>query len=271
MPDFQAVLSSVQDRLAVVARRREELERQCADVVCEYDRLAATVSTMKEHAALAGQPSSAAASVAPPVTGRVFDALVGSSANSRATLLRHFRPLGVKDNTVDSAIKRLKKTGAVHQHGKILVPAESAPSVPLPSHEPAVSGVGQERADPGAVPVEVDPGHSPRATAVAIPHEGSGDAAPAPRAFSADRPSMRDADGPSYRDQVLDALVALGPVPRSALVEHLRPLGLGAGRVDTALGGLKRLGRVERRPDGAYVVVGGRDAPSRPPDASQGL
>ena len=273
MPDFHAVLSSVEDRLAAVARRREELERQCADVVREYDRLAGTVSTMKEHAALAGQPSSAEASVDPPVTGRVLDALVGSSANSRATLLRHFRPLGVKENTVDSAITRLKKRGAIRQRGKILLPTESSspPSVAQSPQPSAVSGVVQERADRGAVRVEADPVRAPRAAAVAIPDEDSADAAPAPRASTADRPSKRDADRPSYRDQVLDAVVALGPAPRSALVEYLGPRGLLAGRVDTALSGLTRLGRLERRPDGAYVVAVGRDAPSRPPDVSQGL
>ena len=268
MPDFQTVLSSVEDRLAVVARRRDELERQCADVAREHDRLAATVSVMKEHAGLAGQPSTTEASADPPVTDRVLNALLDSSANSRATLLRYFRPLDVNENSIDSAIKRLKKRGAVHQRGKFLVPVESPSlaSVPQSSPEPAVSDVGQGRADRAAAPVEADRGHAPRAGAVAVPHGDSDDAAAAPRASSADGPS---ADGPSKRDQVFDAVLALGPAPRPVLVEHLGRRGIPAGSVDTALKGLRGVGKLERRPDGTYVVVSGSDAPSLPPDVSQ--
>ena len=119
--DLGAVISSIRDRLAVVAGRREELERQCADVEREYARLAAAVSVFEEHAESPVQPSgSEAVAEPPPLTARVFDALLGSSANSRSDLLRVFRPLGVNENSLDSAIQRLKQRGTIQQRGKYL-------------------------------------------------------------------------------------------------------------------------------------------------------
>ena len=255
MPDFLAVLSSVEDRLAVVARRREELERQCADVAREHDRLAATVSVMKEHAGLVGQPSAAESSPDPPVTDRVLDAIVGSSADSRASLLQLFRPLGVNENSIDSAIKRLKKRGIIQQRGKALVPVESpsSASVAQPSPESAPSDVGQGPAVRVAAPLEAE-GHATSPGAVMDPAGDSGDAAAASRASSADRSSKRA--------QVLDAVVALDSATRPAIVAHLAPRGITGANVDSALKGLRRVGKLKRRAGGVYVVVGGFDAPS---------
>ena len=99
----------------------------------EHARLAAAVEVMEEHSGEAARPSSSDGSAdSQPLTERILAALVNGSAHRRADLVRMFRPHGLNENTVDSAVQRLKKRGVVRREGRRLVPVvqPSAPASP---------------------------------------------------------------------------------------------------------------------------------------------
>ena len=254
--DLGDVISSIRDRLAVVAGRREELERQCADVEREYARLAAAVSVLEEHAAEPSvQPSgSEPAAEPPPLTARVFDALLGSSANTRSDLVRVFRPLGVNENSLDSAIQRLKQRGTIQQRGKYLVPGVQTP-VPAssPSSDDAGgSDVDRRSSDPRPVGLAAGPDQGPLPGVVAASdQEPSGGA-------SARRSSPRRIP---LTVRVQEAVATSVACTRAALVKHFALQGTKESAVDTALSGLRKRGKLVKR-DRRLWVVSASDVPS---------
>ena len=255
---LQTVLSSVRDQLAVVARRREDLDRQRVDLDREYARLAAAVSVMEEHAGAAGQPSSTDPLADPSsLTERILDALAGSSATSRADLLSLFRPLGVNDNTLDSAVYRLRKRGTIEKRGKYFFLPSVSSDVP-----PGGSDLDRHRADPG--PAGADAALEPAPFVGGVPALDD-----RTRGTLADLPSA-PADERPLTHRVREAVATLAGPTRAVLVRYFAAQGVKAASVDTAVSGLRKRGQLERRPDGAFVVFGS-DAPSVPADAaSQG-
>ena len=254
--DLGAVISSIRDRLAVVAGRREELERQCADVEREYARLAAAVSVFEEHAESPVQPSgSEAVAEPPPLTARVFDALLGSSANSRSDLLRVFRPLGVNENSLDSAIQRLKQRGTIQQRGKYLVPGIQTPvpaSSPPSPDDAGGSDVDRRSSDPRPVGVEASPDQGPLPGVVAVSEQE-----PRGRA-SAQRSSPRRIP---LTVRVQEAVATSVACTRGALVKYFVLQGIKESAVDTALSGLRKRGKLVKR-DRRLWVVSASDVPS---------
>ena len=132
-PNLEQVLSSVRAQLADLDRRRTELEAALEGVDREHARLTAAVSVLEEHL-----PSDAPAQFTEggprsvpepkPLTERILDALTNSSARTRLDLWNVFRPMGVNENTLDSALYRLKKRGSIEQRDKVFVVAASPPS-----------------------------------------------------------------------------------------------------------------------------------------------
>ena len=254
--DLGAVISSIRDRLAVVAGRREELERQCADVEREYARLAAAVSVFEEHAESPVQPSgSEAVAEPPPLTARVFDALLGSSANSRSDLLRLFRPLGVNENSLDSAIQRLKQRGTIQQRGKYLVPGIQTPvpaSSPPSPDDAGGSDVDRRSPDPHPVGVEAGPDQGPLPGVVAVSEQEPRGRVSAQRSSPGRIP---------LTVRVQEAVATSVACTRGALVKHFALQGIKESAVDTALSGLRKRGKLEKR-DRRLWVVSGSDVPS---------
>lgn len=129
MPDFRTVLASIREDLAVVERRRADLEREREAVEADYVRLSAALSVLEERLQPAGPVSGTDAQAdSPSVTDRVFDAIADSSARTRGELLRKFKPLGVKENSIDSALTRLKRRKLIVKQGRWFVPVDPPPS-----------------------------------------------------------------------------------------------------------------------------------------------
>ena len=257
MPDLDAVLSSVRAQLALVDRRRVELDRQRADVERESAKLAAAVSVMEEHAALADRPSSSDESAdSPPLADGILDAVVKGSARSRRDLIRLFRPLGVNTNTLDSAILRLKKRGLLQGPGKRLVPVGQplAPTSAGRSQETAAgSDAGPSSADLLPLPVRDDSGQAGVLGAASVHQDPDPGPLPDP------------ADEIPLTVRVLEAVATLGACTRAVLVKHFASHGVRPAALDTALAGLRRRGKLEWRA-GGVMVVSGSDAQSLPVD-----
>ena len=239
MPDLETVFSSVRTRMCssvrsqieVLDRRREELERQLADVDREHARLTAGLSVIEEHLSHAlPSPSSEVSEETVPLAERVFDA-VRAGASSRRALIRIFEPQGVKPNTLDGTLFRLRKRGAIRRDGRRLAPVveslEPGSSDPSPGLAREISEVrasAEEDQRPGARrPVE-----------------------PSPSA---------DGDWVPLTTRVLEAVRTSTGVTRRALVRHFVAQGIKAGSVDTALAGLRKRGRLERRADGVLALA----------------
>ena len=263
MPDLDAVLSSVRDQLAVVARRRDDLDRQRAHLDSEYARLSTAVSVMEEHVGPAAQPSSTAALAdrSSPLSQRILDALAGSSATRRADLLTLFRPLGINENTLDSAIYRLRKRGAIQKRGKYLVPVLQTPPLVLPSVSSDVSAGGSDRhgADPQHAGVEAGLEPGPFSGTVPVLENRTPSTVPGPLPAPADEIPLTV--------RVQEAVATLEAPTRALLVQHFAAHGVKPAAVDVALAGLRKRGKLERRGAGGVLVVSASDAPSVPVDA----
>lgn len=257
MPDFQVVLASVRDQLAFVDRRLAEVDAQRGELQSERDRLATAVAVMEEHARSSGSSVSTGLEE-PPLAARILDAVAGSSARSRADLLRLFGPLGVNPNTLDSAIARLVKRGALQRRGKHLLPLVEPSPEASPASSPGISpgGPPADRQSELVLPgTETADQAAPGSAAVAGPAE--------PLSARSSSAASSPAGAVPKVVQVRQAVASLPRPTRAALVKSLGPEGLTAGAVDHALSGLRKQKQIERRPDGVYVIVGGDDPSSR--------
>ena len=257
MPDFQTVLASVRDQLAFVDRRLAELDAQRADLQSERGRLATAVAVMEEHARSSGSGVPQGPEE-PPLAARILDAVAGSSARTRADLLRVFGPLGVNPNTLDSAIARLVKRRALQRRGKhLLRSVEPSPEASAASSPPIPPGGAAGGAQSGLVlsGTETVDRDVPVSTTVA--------------GLGAEAPSAGDSSALPKVAQVRQAVASLPRPTRAALVKFLGSRGLTPPAVDHALFGLRKQQQIERGPDGVYVIVGA-DAPATAPDAPVG-
>ena len=261
MPEFDTVLESVRTELAVVDRRLAEIERQRDEVLSHHARLTAALSVLEEHAdPHADAALSSEVPDPPPLSARVLDAL-GSSARTRADLIRLFRPLRIPEATLDSALSRLRKRGLIQRRGRQIIPL-----VPTPSSASSPSRVvasGGPDVDPRSA--DLEPAALGTATVVRLVEHSPGPI-PVPRPPPADEAG----DATSIRARVRDAVATSAASTRAALVKHLGAQGIPDVAVDSALSGLRKRGVLERRTDGVHVVVAGADATSPSPDASQG-
>ena len=275
MPEFFAdVVDHLRQKLSILDAQQAVLDRR-------RESLETALSALQESSPgpvliPPVSPSVVSEDEEPVLAQRVLGVLRRAGPLPRARLVEIFRESDVNPSTLDSALYRLKHRGVVGKRGRaffVVSPAAALESsgagrdASLPAQKPSsgsppvapepplpASGIDPNRVDPPPVGVEAG-----RAGTVPASDEDSAHAASAPPAASA--------DGPSNREQVFDALVALGPSTRRALVGHLGTRGIQGGSVDTALKGLRSLTKVERRADGVYVVVSS-DATSSPPDAS---
>ena len=252
MPDFQTVLASVRDQLAFVDRRLAELDAQRGDLQSERGRLATAVAVMEEHARSSGSGVPQGPEE-PPLAARILDAVGGSSGRTRADLLRVFGPLGVNQNTLDSAIARLVRRGALQRRGKHLFPsAESSPEASSASSPPIVPGGAAGGPQSGLVLSGTETVDRDVAGSATVAGPG------------AEAPSAGDSSALPKVAQVRQAVASLPRPTRAALVKFLGSRGLTPLAVDHALFGLRKQQQIERGPDGVYVIVGADDPGSGP-------
>ena len=236
MSKLETALASVRRELETLDRRREDLDREREALERQYAELSAAVRVMERHASRTAPPSSPDDSGAEvPVTQRVLNAIVDDGVATRAALLRRFRP-GVHDNSVDSAVLRLIKRGAIRREGRRLVPL-----------------VGS--AEPGSV----EPSSASTSETLEVPvsaeEDRPGTVAPVPLTSSA------DGDWIPLTTRVLEAVASSTAVTRRALVRHFRAQGVKEAAVDTALAGLRKRRKLARRV-GGVLAVPDSDVPS---------
>ena len=261
MPQFDTVLASVREKLAVLDRRLAEIERQRGDVLSQHARLTAALSVLEEHADPSDDADPSSEVPDPPsLSARVLDAL-RSSARTRADLLGLFRPSGIPEATLDSALSRLKKRGLIDRRGRQIISL-----VPTPSAASSPSGVvASGGLDVGPRGASLEPAIVDTET-VSPPGERS----PGPVPVERHAPADQVGEATSIRARVRDAVATSAASTRAALVKHLGAQGIRAGAVDNALSGLKRRGVLKRRKDGVHVVVPGADVATPSAAASQG-
>lgn len=267
MPDLGSVLARVENEVAVVTRRCEELDRERAVLDRQRVRLVAAVEVMKEHAGEAVPPSASGEPADPqPLTERILAALVDGAAHRRTDLLRMFRPLGLNENTIDSAVHRLKKRGVVRREGRRLVPVlqPSAPASAAESSRASSAESDRDRSQDDLAPVAVDLalGRAAVPGAVSVPDGSSVGSAPAPT------------DQAPLTVRVREAVATSLATTRATLVRHFAAQEVKDSAVDAALAGLRKRGRLERRAGGVLAVpradVLSVPADAAPEDSSQG-
>ena len=251
MPDFQTVFASVRDQLAFVDRRLAEIDAQRAELQSERARLATAVAVMEEHAGSSG-PGVSRGLEQPSLAAQILDAVVGSSARTRADLLGIFGPRGVNPNTLDSAIARLVKRGALRRRGKQLLPLVDPSSEASTASSRGVSPGGLAGDCPTA-PV------LPATETVDQDARGSETVA----GLGAEAPRADDSSAVPKVVQVRQAVASLPRPTRAALVQSLASRGLTPPAVDHALFGLRKQKQIARGRDGVYVIVGADDPSSR--------
>ena len=258
MGELATCLSSVRGQIEAVVNRRDDLQRQLADVAREHDRLTAAVSVLQEHLETGSPLLSDVSEDPPPLTDQILDELPGSTGKTRATFQRDFRPRGMNENTVDSALARLRKSGALVKRGKYYfrsAPASASPSVASsPDLAPGASDGDPHPADVGRVARDAPSG-------AAGPLPPGPVLEPPPAAALVASPVAVD-DTP-FTVRVYERIVATGGSTRGELARHF---GVPGKPIDDVLRAFKRRGKVQRRGDGVWVVRPS-DASSAPADA----
>lgn len=243
MPDVKVSLSAVRAEHDRARRRLDDLDRERAAVALECERLSIAVEVMEHHAGEVPPPSSSDGSAeALTFTGRVLGAIVEAGVVTRADLRHRFRSDGVNSNTLDSAIYRLVRKGSVRRDGRQLLPAEkstvAAAVGPSSRSEIRVSRTDDPSGDLVLGAVETDRGSEPSYQGSSAVEVRSGEPAPVVPLTA----------------RVLEAVGSSTGCTRRVLVRQFAAQGVKEGSVDTALAGLCRRGRLERRADGTYVV-----------------
>lgn len=259
MPDFDPALLAVRGELDAVEGRLAELDAQRERLVGERAELAAAVRAIERCAerdrrsASAGPPSGAA-----PVAERVLASVEGQGFATRAILLSEFRPSGITEDAVDSAIRRLIDRGALRRDGRRLLPVAGASPV-APDDLAARARAAGESEPAASSDVPPDAAGSDRASAeagkrpvTAVPRRDSGGA---------------DADGRPRTEKILKYMEASasGGCFRSDLLRHFCAGGFTAAQFRSALHSLTRDGRLVRSGDsGDWLVLSGRESRSDP-------
>lgn len=155
MSDLVRFVASLRQELADLDRRRAELEAALAEVERRHAQVTAAVGVYDEaHSKTAQADSSRPPKRKPaPLSDRVLETLVSSGPKTRQELRAlHCPP--ANENTLDSALSRLKARGAVRKEGDLLVLVDSS-TLPPTSRSPSGAGaaVDQRGQQPVAGPV----------------------------------------------------------------------------------------------------------------------
>ncbi len=155
MPDYAAVLSVVRGDLADVEGRLADCDAARELLVREREDVVAAIRVLERHAGAPPSLSGAPHRDAARLSERVSAAIVEEGVATRAVLLPRFRREGVKDEAVDSTIRRLIERGVVRRDGRRLFP------VPLAAFsDPSDQASGSRPADPGSAGSSAVPGDS---------------------------------------------------------------------------------------------------------------
>ena len=215
-------LQALKGRYADLDRQSEELARQRAALDQEHAELSAALKVLERHVARTRPSRSASPRDATRLSERVLAFIEEVGVATRSSLLAEFRPGGVKDDAVDSVIRRLVERGVVRRDGRQLFPGAvgpgSAPVPPAPGSGSVDSSVGTAAVGPAVDPAGVDPGSGA-------------------------------ADGRPLTVRILEAVETATVCTRRDLVRHFRSLNVTSDSVDSALFGLRKRGRLVRRGD----------------------
>ena len=246
MPEVAAadVVSSVRSELQALKGRYADLDRQCEELARqraaldqEHAELSAALKVLERHVARTSR--SASPRDATRLSERVLAFIEEVGVATRSSLLAEFRPGGVKDDAVDSVIRRLVERGVVRRYGRQLFPVAvgpgSAPVLPAPGSGSVDSSVGTAAVGPAVDPAGVDP-------------------------------ASGAADGRPLTVRILEAVETATVCTRRDLVRHFRSLNVTSDSVDSALFGLRKRGRLVRRGD--VLELPGRA--SRPDSSDSG-
>ena len=231
----ESLLSEVRGRLAVIARRRDELRAELDALDQEQDRLASAASVIEEHRAGVPPSDSSGGRVRVRLADRILDG-IGEDGTRRAELLKKFLGGEVTVSALDGALHRLTVRGAIRREGRRIFRGSTGS---------ADAGLAVGPAPGSPVADGVDPGS-----------HRSGDSPPVPESDSAPGPARPPAggDGRFLTVRVREA-VAEGHATRKELIKHFAPQGVQESSLDEALRGLRRHRIIRRHPGGGIEVL----------------
>ena len=266
MPDLEAALVSVRGDLEAVDRRLEELDRQRADLERQREEFSAAVRVMERLSSRAARGSPADDSATEvPLTQRVLDTIADAGVATRADLRRRFCP-EVNPNTLDSTVRRLVGRGSLRRDGRRLFPvvgsAEPGSADTALRVVPKDSGAEQPR--DALAPVVPEAARGPAGS-----HDDGGSVADdrSRKTVPTMNAPTTDADkAVPLTVRVLEAVATSVAHTRRGLVQHFAAQGVKEASVDTALSGLRKRGKLERRAGGVLALPGSADS-SAPPKA----
>ena len=243
---LDASVAFLQEQLAALDQQREALDQQRVPIAKALAALQEPLPSSPAPAADLVLPAVAVPEEEPALASRIVDVLRKSGPLKRAQLVKVFRERNVNPSTLDSAVYRLKRRGVVDRRGGAFFLLEPQPS-----------GAGGDAGLAATPRSDLTPSSPGDPSGVPDPDRRTTDldrapAEPDPQPAASSRPPLV---APTNRARVLEAVVALGGAPRSALVKHLEPQGLRDVSVASALSGLCTKGVLERRADGVYVVA----------------
>ena len=145
MSDLARFVSSLREELADLERRRAELEAALAEVERRHAHVAAAVGVYDEahsKTVQADSPRSPKRKQA-PLSDHVLETLVSSGPKTRQELRAlHCPP--ANENTLDSALSRLKARGAIRKEGDLFVLVDSSTQPPT-SRSPSGAGAAVDQ------------------------------------------------------------------------------------------------------------------------------
>ena len=245
MPDTNVILSSLRDELATVDRRRAELRRELEGLDREHDRFATTISVLEERVGVAAASESVDSSESVPLADRIVDAL-GSTGLRRADMLRIFTAQGFTASSIDSAVNRLKRRGAIKRQGRRVLRAVPLSGVAEPvASASAAAGVSDPDAGPSLGPALVgEPGDLSASGGVSgsVPAAGVSDGA------------VDAVDDRPLTQRVFEAVEA-GVDTRKELLKYFAHRNVTESSVDNAVSGLRRRGVLDRLAGGKLAVA----------------
>lgn len=265
MNELANYLSSLRARLAGVVQRRDDLQHQLGEVTGLHDRLVAAISFLEADLETESVSLSDVPEDPPPLVDQILAALPGATGKTRADLQELFRCRDINENTLDSALERLRKRGGLVKRGKYYfrspaqqdaaLPASASPPTPAPADRE--SARSSDAAGAGRVPGAVDSGEVDLALA------GSASlSVPSDPALSYPAP----VDKRAFTVRVYERIATLRGCTRADLV---RCFGVEGKKVDDVLRAHRKRGRLKQRPDGMWVVNHGSDARVPLSDAGQ--
>lgn len=266
MSDLEAGLASVRGELEALDRRREELDRQRAALERQHEELSAAVRVMDRLSSRTARPSPTDDSATElPLTQRVLNAIVDAGVATRPDLLGRFVP-EVNPNTLDSAVRRLVRRGSIRRDGRRLVPVVRSVEPGLADAAlgvvPSDSGAEQPRDGLAPVVPEVAPGPAGLHDGGSASEDCSREGVPV-----VDTPTVDADKAVPLTVRVLEAVATSVACTRRALLQHFGAQGVKEASVDNAVAGLRRRGKLDRRPGGVLAVPGPAPVSSAPSGA----